>query len=77
MLTLRKLIDEGLLISRQDGYKLSDRFYEISNNVGTVENTQKNDTIYFPVNDTVKLPQLIERQRNIYDIIKTGKQMIL
>ncbi|MCQ2259117.1 MAG: hypothetical protein MJZ41_14180, partial [Bacteroidaceae bacterium] len=62
--TLRKLIDEGLLISTQDGYKLSDRYYEIAKNVGTVGNTQKYDT--------VKLLQLTERQEKIYCIIKEG-----
>ena len=70
--TLRKLIDEGLLLSAQDGYKLSKRYYEIAKNVGTVENTQKNDTVNVPVNDTVKLSQLTERQRNVYHIIKDG-----
>lgn len=68
--TLRKLIEEELLISAQDGYKLSDRYYEIAKNVGTIENTQKNDTVNVPINNTVKLSQLTERQRKIYDIIK-------
>ena len=68
--TLRKLIDEGLLISAQDGYKLSDRYYEIVKNVGTVEDNRKDDTVNVPVNDTVKLPQLTERQKKIYHIIK-------
>lgn len=66
--TLRKLIDEGLLITAQDGYKLSDRYYEIAKNVGTVEDNRKDDT----VNDTVKLSQLTERQRKIYHVIKNG-----
>ena len=74
--TLRKLIDEGLLISTQDGYKLSDRYYEIVKNVGTVEDERKDDTVNVPVNvpvnDTVKLSQLTERQRRIYHIIKDG-----
>ena len=70
--TLCKLIDEGLLISTQDGYKLSDRYYEIVKNVGTVENTQKDDTVNVPINDTVKLSQLTERQRKIYHVIKDG-----
>ena len=70
--TLRKLIDEGLLISAQDGYKLSDRYYEIVKNVGTVEDNRKNDTVNVPVNDTVKLSQLTERQKRIYHIIKDG-----
>ena len=68
--TLRKLIGEGLLISAQDGYKLSDRYYEIAKNVGTVDNDRKDDTVNVPVNDTVKLHQLTERQKKIYHIIK-------
>ena len=63
--TLRKLIDEGLLISAQDGYKLSDRYYEIVKNVGTIENTKKNDTVNVQINDTVKLSHPTERQRKI------------
>ena len=70
--TLRKLIDEGLLIPAQDGYKLAERYYEIVKNVGTVEDNRKNDTVNVPVNDTVKLSQLTERQKKIYHIIKDG-----
>ncbi len=68
--TLRKLTNDGLLIPAQDGYKLSDRYYEIAKNVGTVEDNRKNDTVNIPVNDTVKLSQLTERQKKIYHIIK-------
>ena len=56
----------------QDGYKLSDRYYEIVKNVGIVENNRKDDTVNVPVNDTVKSPQLTERQKRIYHIIKDG-----
>ena len=70
--TLRKLIDEGLLISAQDGYKLSDRYYEIAKNVGTVDNDRKDDTVNVPINDTENLSQLTERQRKIYHVIKNG-----
>ena len=70
--TLRKLIDEGLLISAQDGYKLPERYYEMVKNVGTVEDNRKDDMVNVPVNDTVKLPQLTERQKKIYHIIKDG-----
>ena len=56
----------------QDGYKLSDRYYEIVKNVGIVENNRKDDTVNVPVNDTVKSPQLTERQKKIYHIIKDG-----
>ena len=48
-------------------YKLSDRYYEIAKNVGTVEDDRKEDDT---VNDTVKLSQLTERQRKIYEAIK-------
>ena len=54
------------------GYKLSDRYYEIAKNVGTVEDNRKDDTVNVPVNDTVILSQLTERQRKIYHIIKDG-----
>ena len=56
----------------QNGYKLSDRYYEIAKNAGTVGNTQKYDTVNVPENDTVNLSQLTERQRKIYEIIKNG-----
>lgn len=70
--TLCKLIEEALLIPAQDGYKLSERYYEIAKNVGTIENSRKNDTINVKRNDTIKLLQLTERQKKIYHIIKNG-----
>ena len=54
------------------GYKLSDRYYEIAKNVGTVEDNRKDDTVNVPVNDMVKLSQFTERQKKIYHIIKNG-----
>ena len=36
------------------------------------KNVQVNDTVNVPVNDTIKISQLTERQRNIYDIIKSS-----
>ena len=33
---------------------------------------QDNDTVNVPVNDTIKLSQLTERQKKIYHIIKNG-----
>ncbi len=48
-------------------YKLSDRYYEIVKNVGTIEDDRKEDDT---VNDTVNLSQLTERQRKIYEAIK-------
>ena len=54
-------------------YKLSDRYYEIVKNVGTVEDDRKeDDTVNVPVNDTVNLSQLTERQRKIYEAIKNS-----
>ena len=49
-----------------------ERYYEIVKNVGTIEDNRKDDTVNVPVNDTVKLPQLTERQKKIYHIIKDG-----
>ena len=34
--------------------------------------SQDNDTVNVPVNDTINLSQLTDRQRKIYEIIKTG-----
>lgn len=48
--TCRKITNDGLLIPAQDGYKLSDRYYEIANNVGTVEDNRKDDTVNVPTN---------------------------
>ena len=36
------------------------------------KNVLVNDTVNVPVNDTIKTSQLTERQRNIYDIIKSS-----
>ena len=52
-------------------YKLSDRYYEIVKNVGTIEDDRKEDDT---VNDTVNLSQLTERQRKIYEAIKNGME---
>ena len=82
-LTLEDLDEEAIRVMKQgyaqrwnkpeqDGYKLSDRYYEIVKNVGIVENNRKDDTVNVPVNDTVKLSQLTERQKRIYHIIKDG-----
>ncbi len=61
-----------MLISAHDGYKLSERYYEISKNVGIIEDNRKDVPVNAPVNDTVKLSQLTERQKKIYHIIKNG-----
>ena len=50
---------------------MSDRYYEIVKNVGTVEDDRKeDDTVNDTVNDTENLSQLTERQRKIYEVIK-------
>ena len=36
------------------------------------KNVQVNDTVNVQVNDTIKISQLTERQRKIYEAIKTG-----
>ena len=71
-MTLRKLIDEGLLISAQDGYKLSDRYYEIVKKTTVNVTGQKDDTINVQLLDINKLT---ERQTIIYNSIKEGVQL--
>ena len=70
--TLRKLIDEGLLVSAQDGYKLSDRYYEIVKKTTVNVTGQKDDTINVQLLDINKLT---ERQTIIYNSIKEGVQL--
>ena len=40
--------------------------------VDSPSTAQDNDTVNVPVNDTIKLSQLTERQKKIYHIIKNG-----
>ena len=70
--TLRKLIDEGLLIPAQDGYKLPERYYEIVKKTTVNVTGQKDDTINVQLLDTNKLT---ERQTVIYNSIKEGVQL--
>ena len=70
--TLRKLIDEGLLISAQDGYKLPERYYEIVKKTTANVTGQKDDTINVQLLDVNKLT---ERQIVIYNSIKEGVQL--
>ena len=44
----------------------------IAKNVGAVEGNRKDDTVNVQVNDTTKSSQLTERQKKIYEIIKSG-----
>ncbi len=70
--TLRKLIDEGLLISTQDGYKLSDRYYEIVKNTTVDVTGQDSDTVNVQLSNAI---ELTERQRIIYNSIKESVQL--
>ena len=44
-LVIGMLLEEGLLISAHDGYQLSEGYYEIVKNVGTVADHRNDDTI--------------------------------
>lgn len=70
--TLRKLIDEGLLISAQDGYKLSDRYYEIAKNTAVDVIGQDSDAVNVQLSNAI---ELTERQNIIYNSIKEGVQL--
>ena len=70
--TLRKLIDEGLLISAQDGYKLSDRYYEIAKNTAVDVIGQDSDTVNVQLSNAI---ELTERQNIIYNSIKESVQL--
>ncbi len=43
-------VDKMFYHCLMDGYKLSERYYEIAKNVGTVEGNRKDDTVNVPVN---------------------------
>lgn len=70
--TLRKLIDEGLLISAQDGYKLSDRYCEIAKNTAVDVIGQDSDTVNVQLSNAI---ELTERQNIIYNSIKESVQL--
>lgn len=70
--TLRKLIDERLLISAQDGYKLSERYYEIAKNTAVDVIGQDSDTKNVQLSDAI---ELTERQSIIYNSIKENVQL--
>ena len=48
--------------------KIEDKNVPVNDTV----NVPVNDTVNVPVNDTIKISQLTERQRNIYNIIKSS-----
>lgn len=75
--TLKKLLSQGLLIETDNGIKLTPLYEEMKLRASVIDriedqNIHLNDMVNVPVNDTVKLSQLTERQRKIYRIIKNG-----
>ena len=75
--TLKKLLSQELLIETSDGIKLTPLYDEMKLRAGVTDkiedkNVQVNDTVNVQVNDTIKISQLTERQRKIYQAIKTG-----
>ena len=75
--TLKKLLSQELLIETSDGIKLTPLYVEMKLRAGVTDkiedkNVPVNDTVNVQVNDTIKISQLTERQRKIYEAIKTG-----
>ena len=79
--TLKKLLSQELLIETSDGIKLTPLYDEMKLRAGVTDkiedknvpvNDTINDTVNVQVNDTIKISQLTERQRKIYEAIKTG-----
>ena len=79
--TLKKLLSQELLIETSDGIKLTPLYDEMKLRAGVTDKTEDknvpvndtiNDTVNVQVNDTIKISQLTERQRKIYEAIKTG-----
>ena len=75
--TLKKLLSQELLIETSDGIKLTPLYDEMKLRAGVTDkiedkNVQVNDTVNVQVNDTIIISQLTERQRKIYEAIKTG-----
>ena len=59
--------DAGWLVVDRDFYSPTEKEFD------RPSTAQDNDTVNVHVNDTIKLSQLTERQRKIYEIIKSGK----
>ena len=64
-------------IETSDGIKLTPLYDEMKLRAGVTDkiedkNVPVNDTVNVQVNDTIILSQLTERQRKIYEAIKTG-----
>ena len=79
--TLKKLLSQELLIETSDGIKLTPLYDEMKLRAGVTDkiedknvqvNDTINDTVNVQVNDTIKISQLTERQRKIYEIIKSS-----
>ena len=75
--TLKKLLSQELLIETSDGIKLTPLYDEMKLRAGVTDkiedkNVPVNDTVNVQVNDTIIISQLTERQRKIYEAIKTG-----
>ena len=75
--TLKKLLSQELLIETSDGIKLTPLYDEMKLRASVTDkiedkNVPVNDTVNVQVNDTIKILQLTERQRKIYEAIKTG-----
>ena len=75
--TLKKLLSQELLIETSDGIKLTPLYDEMKLRTGVTDkiedkNVPVNDTVNVQVNDKIKILQLTERQRKIYEAIKTG-----
>ena len=65
--TLKKLLSQGLLVETGNGIKLTPLYEEMKLRAGVVDRIEDQNV---PVNDTVKLSQLTERQHGIYEAIK-------
>ena len=65
--TLKKLLSQELLIETSDGIKLTPLYDEMKLRTCVTDKTEDKNV---PVNDTIKLSQLTERQRKIYETIK-------
>ena len=68
-ITLKKLLSQELLIETSDGIKLTPLYDEMKLRAGV---TDKSEDKNVPVSDTAKISQLTERQRKIYEAIKSG-----
>ena len=71
------MLSQELLIETSDGIKLTPLYDEMKLRAGVTDkiedkNVPVNDTVNVQLNDTVKLSQLTERQRKIYEAIKSG-----